>query len=611
MGLTDHSSCTEEPAWASPPGGDGFKPEEFPTLDSTASMTAARQTLGANLVELFEPHAEGGIESLQAAMKDPRMVRDILSLLQKALLSLGSARLAPRRMYGGGVSDGRVSRLPSSAGEHRAIVESPGKPTAPAPPMIPSVDSVTRDAKPSGSMHSSASESETSSASADSNARTGEDRQRSKEEIKEVTPGDPVLAALRVRRKPETFFKPFEVNESDTEPKFPVCFEPSLEFREQIEVLLAEVSEDRLRDVHLKNAKIVFPNSDGKSLQGALVEFHKGHAIARSSIPTNHALLVIGDVHGDAWSLAAACSMADDPEWLVEQNLIDRGTPVAVVFLGDIVDRGSQHAECAVLVAQRMQKHPTKTVMIAGNHDVGQQWNEMESRFQPAVFPAEFTDWLNDLSAPDHNERVSFGREFLEFAEGLPRAVLFKSGLLATHGAVPHADIFPTMKCLKDVQTSPRSFDDFTWVRVAERAPVKLPNRGSRGCEIGTEQFAAAVAHLSGLTKQEWNIEIRAVVRGHDHHAKRHFVHEANYPSMTLVTLNTMGTTIPDENPLLEGDRQGCIGIYAPDRAPRIVKLVRQVVRVNEANNEADSASMPELPREAPATPFGDLSGRT
>ena len=187
MGPTDHSSCTEEPARASPPGGDGFKPEEFPTLDSTASMTAARQTLGANLVELFEPHAKGGIESLQAAMKDPRMVREILSLFQKAF-SLGSARPEPRRMCGGGVSDARMSGLPSSAGVHRALLESSGKPTAPAPPMIPSVDSVTGDAKPSGSTDSSASESETSSASADSDARTGEDRQRSKEEIKEATP---------------------------------------------------------------------------------------------------------------------------------------------------------------------------------------------------------------------------------------------------------------------------------------------------------------------------------------------------------------------------------------------------------------------------------------
>ena len=203
------------------------------------------------------------------------------------------------------------------------------------------------------------------------------------------------------------------------------------------------------------------------------------------------------------------------------------------------------------------------------------------------LVPAEFADWLNAEDPHERATRAAFGRAFLEYVNDLPRAVAFSSGLLATHGGVPHCDIFHTFDSLGALKRSSAAKDDFTWIRVAEKAPIKYPNRSRRGCELGTEQLVASVAHLSALLELEGHPGISAVVRGHDHHDDRHFVHRAGFPPMSLVTVNTMSAGDDRSNPFVAGDLQPCVAVYVAGRAPRIVKIMRPSAKPAEEGGHA------------------------
>jgi 3',5'-cyclic AMP phosphodiesterase CpdA len=282
---------------------------------------------------------------------------------------------------------------------------------------------------------------------------------------------------------------------------------------------------------------------------------------------------VIGDVHGDSWSLAAALRLAAEPSWLADLGVLPAGSTPAVVMLGDLVDRGADHVECILLAAKRMASAPRLTVWISGNHDVGHRWVDSESAFVSELSPAEITDWLNGGPVNARSARVAFGKAFFSYVHRLPRAVAFRSGILAIHGGVPHCDIFHTFDSLASLQASDAAKDDFTWIRIAERAPVKYPNRSRRGCELGTEQMVACVAHISTLLEREGYARIQAVVRGHDHYGDRYFIHAAGFPPMSLVTVNTMGVSDDSGNPFITGDFSPCIAVYVPGRMPRIVKI--------------------------------------
>lgn len=324
-----------------------------------------------------------------------------------------------------------------------------------------------------------------------------------------------------------------------------------------------------------EGAERLFPVRADTMAFGALEGFRPGDSIGIACIAGETPLLVIGDTHGDSWSLAAALRLAREPELLHDLGILPAATRPAVVMLGDLVDRGQDHVECAMLALQRMRACPHSTIWIAGNHDIGHGWSEDEGRFVSELVPAEFADWLNAGEPGEHTRRINFGKAFLEYVHDLPRAVAFSCGLLAIHGGVPHCDIFYTFESLEALKKSSAAKDDFAWIRIAERAPVKYPNRSRRGCELGTEQLVASVAHISGLLEHEGHPRIRAVVRGHDHHDDRFFVHRAGFPSMSLVTVNTMGVSDDGNNPFVSGDLQPCVAVYVAGSMPRIVKLVR------------------------------------
>ena len=66
-------------------------------------------------------------------------------------------------------------------------------------------------------------------------------------------------------------------------------------------------------------------------------------------------IYVIGDIHGNLQSLLK----------LIE--IINKKTPKWVIFLGDIVDRGSYQLECLILVLALKIIEPNKYYILKGN----------------------------------------------------------------------------------------------------------------------------------------------------------------------------------------------------------------------------------------------------
>jgi hypothetical protein len=393
----------------------------------------------------------------------------------------------------------------------------------------------------------------------------------------EPAPGSGTASVKDIDRrvKPSEFFSTLG-SAAATGPANPLMLSLNDRFIKRVE---DDIADARREFAAAQRAERLFPVSADTMARGALEGFKPGDSVGVSCIPRETPLLVIGDTHGDSWSLAAALRLAREPEHLHRLGVLPQVTRPAVVMLGDLVDRGQDHVECAMLALRRIRARPHSTIWIAGNHDIGHRWSEDDARFVSELAPAEFADWLNAGELGERSRRIDFGKTFLEYVAGLPRAVAFQCGLLAIHGGVPHCDIFHTFDSFESLKQSSAAKDDFTWIRVAERAPVKYPNRSRRGCELGTEQFVASVAHISGLLEREGHPRITAVVRGHDHHDDRHFVHRAGFPSMSLITVNTMGAGDECSSPFLAGDLQPCVAVYVQGRAPCIVKLVRPVVK--------------------------------
>lgn len=233
----------------------------------------------------------------------------------------------------------------------------------------------------------------------------------------------------------------------------------------------------------------------------------------------------IGDLHGDFFALHTLLRAA-----------MARRADCRILFLGDIVDRGEFPLETLFLLIEWGLEHPGRLAWIAGNHDVA-FLRGPTGDFVSQVSPAEF---LHTLNASDEMQsfRHMIGDCFVKLAQGLPRALLFPDGLLATHGGIPLSDRHPEGAAAQDEASyldwlnSSGCVEDFTWTRI-HRAPKKMPDRHSRGSQYGFRDFEAFCA-----LKPEF-FPVRRMITGHEHPAGGHALH-ASYevnPAMTLVGL--------------------------------------------------------------------------
>jgi hypothetical protein len=245
----------------------------------------------------------------------------------------------------------------------------------------------------------------------------------------------------------------------------------------------------------------------------------------------------IGDIHGDFFALHS----------LLEE--VSKHPDSYVCFLGDLVDRGPHGIECFAKILEFAESHRNtsqgsfpRVTWILGNHDEGIAINpKAEKKFRSSVEPAEFVDYLNGVipSPLPQSELTEWGCLFIDVCERLPRAILFPSGLLATHGGIPLEDRWPYLKTMESLNHK-RCLGDFTWTR-ATKVPAKKGWKYDPQRRLYSSSFEYGYKDFEGFCKTvEPIFPVKYLVRGHDHVAGG-LEMPVEYKSAPLLTINGFG----------------------------------------------------------------------
>lgn len=231
----------------------------------------------------------------------------------------------------------------------------------------------------------------------------------------------------------------------------------------------------------------------------------------------------IGDIHADFFALHTLL------------NAIKTQCPdFRLVFMGDLVDRGEQPIECFFLLLKWARQHPEQIIWLAGNHDIAFSYDKEQKQFVSSVRPSEFLHLLN-LDDEMQSFRKPLGDFLVKLSAMLPRAVLFPDGLLATHGGFPLVDKQEEAKGLSSPEdfmswlNSEKCLQDFTWTRIT-RYPKRAPNRSSKGCSYGFQDFDSFCNLKPEL------FPVKRMVTGHEHPATgwEEFPTYKNNPALTI-----------------------------------------------------------------------------
>lgn len=310
-------------------------------------------------------------------------------------------------------------------------------------------------------------------------------------------------------------------------------------------------------------------------------------AVVRDSALVPRSLWVVGDVHADVLTIANIVAHAER----VGQA---EGVPPAFVFLGDFLDRGQHDHETLLYLFGLILKHPRRVCVLAGNHDIDLQWDDMRGRFKVTIQPAEYSERLNGLltsDAPKDREQVELAQLLIPFWQSRPKALFLPDGTLYAHAGFPHTDTHASLCTVTDL-SRPQCLSDFLWARVAER-PKKRPNRGNRGHEFGWNDFA----EFCKLSARLGVPPVRRLVRGHDHVCDR-WQYFPDYVAYPVLTINAMGRHMEGEP--ARADRPHPLPVMArhlPDRLPEVVQLPLDTAEVDRAfgsDRSVEAGTVPE-----------------
>ena len=232
-------------------------------------------------------------------------------------------------------------------------------------------------------------------------------------------------------------------------------------------------------------------------------------------------LWFVGDLHGDLLALEAALSHIDAHSEL----------PPTIVFLGDLFDRFDYGLEVVMRVLALVIERPGKILWIAGNHDDGLFYDDLNRRFASRVLPAEFADFLNA-----HEEYHDFGKWLVGLCQQLPRALVLPDGLFVAHGGCPSFDMNTFGYAIDDLHSvedleRPDILRTFIWNRV-------IPDQNQKsGDEVGKDDLVHFFAGLERLI----GFPLKRMLRGHDHcRESRHQYFDHYAPEAPVLTLATM-----------------------------------------------------------------------
>jgi hypothetical protein len=278
----------------------------------------------------------------------------------------------------------------------------------------------------------------------------------------------------------------------------------------------------------------------------------------------------LGDIHGDLPAFEAALSYID----AAHRKEHPESRP-AILFLGDFFDDGPLGYEVLLRLFQLLLEREGSVCVLAGNHDEALKYDEKADRFHSGVSPCEFSEQLEGELRGDRVAR-EVGKLAARLFEITARAALLPGGLLAAHGGVPHSDLSERLESLDAIPLAELErggcLQDFVWTRLHERAPRRIPNRGSKSCELGHLdffRFCWLTENILGLASP-----VVRMVRGHDHLESR-FKYFSNYGNRVL-TLNTMCSKLDREWDWGTGNtRTPCLARYGPGEGMPRVHMIR------------------------------------
>lgn len=271
---------------------------------------------------------------------------------------------------------------------------------------------------------------------------------------------------------------------------------------------------------------------------------------------------IIGDIHGDFFALHRCI-----------EHIRTASQDFRILFLGDLVDRGPFSLECIWYLLDVARKYPDRILWLAGNHDLGLCFDEVQGRFSSTVIPAEFVSQLNGELDGWLPARQWIGKQLIRLFANLPRAVLFPDGLLATHGGFPHIDLHPenitemNLSEQKSWLNSDHCLQDFTWSRIC-RYPRRLPNRNRLGHTYGYEDFEDFRRLVADF------FPVQRLITGHEHPSEGYDTHESWEGRALTLTGFGFGMDYENRRAFYEGYREYLVlGHCRPGEIPRIVKI--------------------------------------
>ena len=217
--------------------------------------------------------------------------------------------------------------------------------------------------------------------------------------------------------------------------------------------------------------------------------------VAIEASPSRGEVWFAGDIHGDLLAFHLIKSAFE-----AKARPSDR-----LVFLGDVIDRGSHEVEVVLELLQWITDDPARIGWIAGKHDLALQKSD-GGKFFSRVDPGTFCDLINQGTS---SWMGLLGDVFHDTVAALPRA-LFLPGLLAAHGGFPHSDQWGSLNATSAFDAT-RCLDDFSNNRWSV-AKKKLPNRNAHGCDFGVGDFFGFRDQATAL-----ELDVGWFVRGHDH----------------------------------------------------------------------------------------------
>lgn len=234
-------------------------------------------------------------------------------------------------------------------------------------------------------------------------------------------------------------------------------------------------------------------------------------------------LWIVGDLHGDILALESALSF-------IRTHQSYASAAPRIVFLGDLFDDGGYGIEVVLRIFELLLEAPKQVCLIAGNHDEALSFNG--THFVSEVSPGDFAEFLNDNSNDEWIVRAA--HLLIRLYKLAARALFFPDGLLIAHGGFPLRDTHQALRENAD-WNSAQCLSDFVWTRAHPKARKKIPNRYSRGCQFGHEDFETFCQLAASLGRP-----VTHMVRGHDHVEERYEIYSAyeKNPMLTTVALS-------------------------------------------------------------------------